>query len=237
LAIRKVLIVDDDEDIRRVAEIALRRIGGWDAVHAASGSEAIAQARAEQPDVILLDVMMPDGDGPQTLARLRADPATAKLPVIFLTARVQKRELDSYRGLGATGVIEKPFDATALPDEIRRIVEGARPRGGGEPDDLGPLREGYRRRLPEKLAQLDERLQSARSEPRERPRIEAARELAHTLKGTSGSHGLAGVCAELGRIESALDEVLAGRAEASGALWSELAAALVRARARIGEAP
>ncbi len=237
MTIRKVLIVDDDEDIRRVTEIALRRVGGWDVVHAASGAEALARARAAQPDVILLDVMMPDGDGPTTLARLRADPATAKLPVIFLTARVQRRELESYRELGAAGVIEKPFDATTLPDAIRRLVEGGSSTGEAPVDELGPLREDYRRRLPEKLAQLDARLQGAEREPRERERIEAVRDLAHTLKGTSGSHGFTALCAELARIEEALDELLAGRAGGGDAFWSELALALGRARARVGDPP
>jgi CheY-like chemotaxis protein len=178
--------------------------------------------------------MMPDEDGPTTLARLRADPATAKLPVIFLTARVQRRELDAYRELGATGVIEKPFDATTLPDAIRRLVGGAGATGEASADELGPLREDYRRRLPEKLAQLDARLRSAEREPRERARIEAARDLAHTLKGTSGSHGLGAVGAELARIEEALDGLLAGRTQAGPAFWSELALALRRARTQLG---
>jgi CheY-like chemotaxis protein len=141
LAIRKILIVDDDEDIRLVSETVARRIGGWDVVLAASGTEALARAREEQPDVILLDVMMPDGDGPSTLAKLREDPATADLPVIFLTARVQRRELESYRALGALGVIQKPFDATTLPDEIRRLVAAGRPTGDSPADELQSLRD------------------------------------------------------------------------------------------------
>jgi CheY-like chemotaxis protein len=120
----KVLIVDDDEDIRLVSEIAVRRIGKWDAVVAATGEEALESARTEQPDVILLDVMMPSLNGPATLALLREEPATAGIPVIFLTAKVQKHEVERYMALGATGVIRKPFDVMTLADEIRRIVEG-----------------------------------------------------------------------------------------------------------------
>jgi CheY-like chemotaxis protein len=120
----KVLIVDDDEDIRLVSEIAIRRIGKWDAVVAATGEEALDRARAEQPDVILLDVMMPSLNGPATLALLREEPATSSIPVIFLTAKVQKHEVERYMALGATGVIRKPFDVMTLADEIRRIVEG-----------------------------------------------------------------------------------------------------------------
>ncbi|TFG96143.1 MAG: response regulator [Myxococcales bacterium] len=120
----KVMIVDDDEDIRLICELAIRRIGKWDVVVAASGEEALALAQTEGPDVILLDVMMPGIDGPTTLARLRDQPETRKIPVVFLTAKAQQREVDRYMALGATGVISKPFDIIKLADEIRRIVEG-----------------------------------------------------------------------------------------------------------------
>jgi CheY-like chemotaxis protein len=233
MAIRKVLIVDDDEDIRRVTEIALRRIGGWEVVHAASGAECLARAREERPDVILLDVMMPDGDGPTTLARLREDPATSELPVIFLTARVQKSELEAYGALGATGVLEKPFDATTLPDAVRRLVEGGAAAGAARGDELASLREDYRRRLPEKLAQLGARLRSAELAPHERERTEAARELAHSLKGSSGTLGFTALSADLRRIEEALEELLAGSASGGEAFWSALAESLRRARLRL----
>ncbi len=118
------MIVDDDEDIRLVGELAARRIGKWDVVLAATGEEALDRARSEQPDVILLDVMMPSIDGPATLAMLREDPDTATIPVIFLTAKVQKHEIEHYMALGATGVIAKPFDVMTLPGQIRRIVDG-----------------------------------------------------------------------------------------------------------------
>ena len=124
MTIEKVMIVDDDEDIRLVSELAARRIGHWDVVVAATGEEALEGARSEQPDVILLDVMMPKMDGPTTLAMLREDPVTAGIPVIFLTAKAQKQEVERYLALGATGVIVKPFEVETFADEIRRIVEG-----------------------------------------------------------------------------------------------------------------
>ena len=124
MSVTKVMIVDDDEDIRMVCELAVRRIGGGEVVMAASGDEAIALARIEQPDVILLDVMMPGIDGPTTLEMLRNQPETERIPVIFLTAKAQKQEVDRYMTLGATGVIGKPFQVMTLADEIRRIVEG-----------------------------------------------------------------------------------------------------------------
>jgi len=120
----KVMIVDDDQDIRLICELAIRRIGKWDVVMAASGEEALALVRSERPDVILLDVMMPGIDGLTTLAMLRDHPETREIPVVFLTAKAQKREVDHYMALGATGVIRKPFNVIKLADEIRDIVGG-----------------------------------------------------------------------------------------------------------------
>ncbi len=120
MVIRKVLLVDDEPDIRKVAKLTLERIGGWEVVVATSGAEAVATAARELPDVILLDVMMPDMDGPTTLAALRAQPATATIPVIFMTAKVQASERASYANLDI-GVIAKPFEPRALPDLVRRL--------------------------------------------------------------------------------------------------------------------
>jgi CheY-like chemotaxis protein len=120
--ISKVMVVDDDEDIRMLTALAMRKIGNWEVDTAASGEEALATARDQQPDVILLDAMMPGLDGLATMDKLRGDPVTATIPVIFLTARVQAHEIETYLAKGALGVIRKPFDATALPAEIRRIL-------------------------------------------------------------------------------------------------------------------
>jgi CheY-like chemotaxis protein len=120
--IAKVLLVDDEPDIRRIGELSLRRVGGWDVAMASSGAEAIALAESYRPDVILLDVMMPAMDGPQTLALLRARPGLESVPVIFVTAKVQREDVAHLRSLGASGVVSKPFDPMNLPAEVRRIV-------------------------------------------------------------------------------------------------------------------
>jgi CheY-like chemotaxis protein len=125
MAIRKVLLVDDEDDIRTIGRLSLSRVGGWETVLAASGAEAVTRAAAEKPDLILLDVMMPGMDGPTTFGQLRAHPDTAATPVIFMTAKVQKQEVARYLELGAVGVIAKPFDPMTLPGEIRRLVPGA----------------------------------------------------------------------------------------------------------------
>jgi CheY-like chemotaxis protein len=123
MTITKILIVDDDADIRELTRLAVRRLAGWDVVVAESGEEALDRARRERPDVILLDVTMPRLDGPTTLVRLHEEPETATIPVIFLTAKVQTHEVARYLALGASGVIRKPFEVLTLAEEIKRILE------------------------------------------------------------------------------------------------------------------
>ena len=123
--LEKVLIVDDEDDIRAIAEISLRSVGGLETVVASSGTDGVCRARDEQPDLILLDVMMPGMDGMQTLERLRADETTASIPVIFMTARVQKHEAETYLDLGAIGVLAKPFNPMELANEVRQLFDAA----------------------------------------------------------------------------------------------------------------
>ncbi len=119
----KVLVVDDEADIRRIAQLALTRIGGLEVVEARSGAEALEIARAAAPDVVLLDVMMPGMDGPETLQALRADATTAAIPVVFLTAKALETEQRRLLDLGAAGVLVKPFDPLKLAAELRAVLE------------------------------------------------------------------------------------------------------------------
>lgn len=119
----RILLVEDEPDLRTVARMALEALGGFTVACCASGEEALARAAGFGPDLILLDVMLPGLDGPATLARLRADPATAAVPVVFLTGRVAPGETGAWLALGALGVIPKPFDPLALPDRLRRMLE------------------------------------------------------------------------------------------------------------------
>ena len=125
----RVLLVDDDDDIRSIGELALVEVGGMHTVVASSGPMALEVAARDRPDVVLLDVMMPGMDGPTTLRRLREQPETAAIPVVFVTAKVQRHEVQRYLDLGAIGVIGKPFDPMTLPDELRAIVARFRERG------------------------------------------------------------------------------------------------------------
>jgi len=114
----RVLIIDDEDDIREVAALSLESVAGWEVVVADSGPQGLARAIEHQPDAILLDVMMPGMDGPTTFLELRKNPATAKIPVLLLTAKVQSTNQRRFADLGVEGVLFKPFDPLTLHSTI-----------------------------------------------------------------------------------------------------------------------
>lgn len=114
---KRILIIDDEEDIREVAALTLE-MAGYEVVAAPGGNAGIAMAEAEQPDAILLDVMMPDLDGPATLERLRALETTRHIPVLFLTAKIQAADRRNLAALGAVATMAKPFDPDRLGTDI-----------------------------------------------------------------------------------------------------------------------
>lgn len=132
MPLERVLYVEDEPDIREIARIALVELGGLNVDLCASGGEALAAVEALHPDLILLDVMMPDMDGTETFRRLRDKPDLAETPIVFMTARAQDHEVRQYHELGAAGVITKPFDPIALPAQLRALWDassGEHPHG------------------------------------------------------------------------------------------------------------
>lgn len=119
---KKVLYVDDENDIREVAQISLEIDPGFEVRCCSSGAGALVEADAWQPDIILLDVMMPEMDGPETLRRLNGASSTSGIPVVFITARTQTHEVERYRTMGAVGVIAKPFDPMTLAGKVREFL-------------------------------------------------------------------------------------------------------------------
>ena len=119
---RKVLVVDDDDIIREVAKLALEVVGGWQVSTAATGVEAGQAAEREQPDVVLLDVMMPGLDGPGTAALLAGNEATRDLPVIFMTAKTPLGDTGLTSLPNVVGVISKPFDPMSLAQDINLLT-------------------------------------------------------------------------------------------------------------------
>ncbi|HVE90812.1 MAG TPA: response regulator [Actinomycetota bacterium] len=119
---KRVLIVEDDDDIRDVISLSIQTTTDWILTAAGSGTEGLIAARSGPHDVILLDAMMPDMDGPAVFVELRADPSTSQIPVIFVTAKVQAADRQRFEDLGAAGMIQKPFDPFALADQVRAIL-------------------------------------------------------------------------------------------------------------------
>lgn len=119
--LKKILYAEDEDDIREIAVLAIEVIGGFEITTCNSGKGVLALAREFQPQVILLDVMMPVMDGPTTLLALKQDPELKHIPVVFLTAKIMTEELSYFRTLGAVDIISKPFDPMTLAAQIQAI--------------------------------------------------------------------------------------------------------------------
>jgi DNA-binding response OmpR family regulator len=122
MATKRILVIDDEDGLREIIQFSLEAVAGWDVCTAASGSEGLVKAEAEQPDAILLDVMMPDMDGPETFRQLKAQAATQDIPTIFLTAKARGSEKQLLINLGIAGVIVKPIKPQELVDQIQEIL-------------------------------------------------------------------------------------------------------------------
>jgi two-component system, OmpR family, response regulator len=123
MTLERILYAEDEADIQAVAKLALELVGGFKVLMVANGAEVLEKINDFAPDLILLDVMMPTMDGPTTLKKLRSNLATANIPVIFLTAKVQPQEVTLYQEMGALNVIAKPFDPMQLAAQVKQIWE------------------------------------------------------------------------------------------------------------------
>ena len=117
--IKTILYAEDESDIRSIAQIALEDIGGFEVRYCINGHDLLQVAQGFIPDLLLLDVMMPEMDGPTALLELRKMPSFLTIPVIFMTAKIQANEIDEYKALGAIEVIAKPFDPLILAATIK----------------------------------------------------------------------------------------------------------------------
>jgi CheY-like chemotaxis protein len=119
---KTILVIDDDDAIREVAQLSLEMGSGWNVVTASSGADGVQRAKEARPDAILLDVMMPGMDGPSTLERMRTEPELKAIPVIFLTAKARPSERERLAGFDVAGVLAKPFDPIDLPIQIMQLL-------------------------------------------------------------------------------------------------------------------
>lgn len=118
----RILLIDDDDDIREVACTSLELVGGFEVAAVGSGEAGVAAARDHPPDAILLDVMMPGMDGPTTLQRLQDQAETSDVPVILLTAKAQPSDRSRFDQLSVAGVLTKPFDPLTLPQQVSDLL-------------------------------------------------------------------------------------------------------------------
>jgi len=128
IVIKKVLLIDDDADVRRIGSMSLRKMGGFEVMLASSGAEGLVTAEQSQPHLILLDVNMPGLDGIVTITELKKSSLAKAIPVIMLTSAKETMTLEKAKEIGALGVIYKPLDPLKLPSQAREIVEQSRGR-------------------------------------------------------------------------------------------------------------
>jgi two-component system OmpR family response regulator len=192
----RILHVDDEPDIREVVELSLSLDPDFIVRSCGSGKEALAAAAAWQPNFILLDVMMPVMDGPATLVQLRENPKTADIPVIFMTARAQARELDRFRSLGAIGVIPKPFGPMTLAASVRSYVQPAH-------DPLEELRTEFLKRVKKDAAALSRDRLALRETSGLPATLDHIKRIAHGLSGAGGIYGFAQISDAAAALEDA----------------------------------
>ncbi len=212
----RILYVEDEPDIRAVAQMALEAVGGFAVIACASGQEALSAAPHARADLLLLDVMMPGMDGPSTLKALREIPATANTPVIFMTAKVQTSEIEHFKSLGALDVIPKPFDAMTVSAQISEIWQrcaGEReqtqaPRQASSAqateDDLQALYGAYAADLPAIIKGI-EALWARLVSTGDPEALKSVHRALHSLAGSAGTFGYA----QLGKDAKALELALA----------------------------
>jgi CheY-like chemotaxis protein len=193
----RILHVDDEPDIREVVELSLGLDPDFTMQSCGSGKEALTVAAKWQPDFILLDVMMPVMDGPATLVQLRENVKTANIPVIFMTARAQAREVDRFRSLGAVGVIPKPFDSMTLAASVRSYVQSAH-------DPLADLRAGFLQRVKRDVATLSKDRLALQETSEVSAALDRIKCIAHSLAGAGGIYGYAEISDAAADLEDAV---------------------------------
>ena len=208
--LKRILLVDDDPDIRDVATLALRTTGGYAVEPCGSAREAVDRSASFRPDLILLDIWMPGTDGLGALKALREIEATAETPVVFMTG-VDIDEIERYQELGCLGVIPKPFDPTALPARLEALWG----RHHGRPakihlEEFETLRRLYVGKLAETIAEMRAAAALLAAEGWDRSTLQSLRHLAHRMAGTSGLYRLPALGRSAGALEDIVKRLLIG---------------------------
>ena len=206
--LNRILHVDDENDIRQVARLALETVGGFTVEGFASGREALEKGPQFEPQLILLDVMMPGLDGPATFEAMKEIDGLRDIPVVFVTAKAMPSELQRFLDMGAAGVIAKPFDPMAISGQLREIWRQAMSDSEAEfAEKFEALRKAYAGRLDALLKEMEghrDALVSASGSDGET--VEHILQAAHKLAGNAATFGFA----ELGEAAAELEKVCEG---------------------------
>ena len=212
----RILHIDDDSDIREIVELSLSLDPTLTLMSCASGDDALAVAAAWAPDLILCDVMMPGMDGPTTLARLRESPKTAKIPIVFMTARAESDELERLTSLGAAAVFAKPFDPMKLADLVRGQLHSVK---------SDAIHHGFVARMHSDAAVLARYRKTLCDNPDASILPDGLQSCVHKLSGAAGVFNFQTVSLAASALEAAIIERRAGRG-APGAVEANLDALL-----------
>jgi CheY-like chemotaxis protein len=203
MVVYRILHVENEPEIREVVAASLSLDPGLETRSCGSGVEALDIAVKWSPDLILLDVMMPGMDGPAVLSSLKENIQTTRIPVVFMTARLQTREIDLFRSLGAAGVISKPFDPMTLADTLRTYLNRA---------DFGleAMRNVFLQRVRDETAVLMKYRPLLRDDSAASELLTKVRDIAHGLSGAGGIFGFAEISDLAALLEDSIGLELCG---------------------------
>jgi DNA-binding response OmpR family regulator len=205
----KVMVVEDDADVRELVRLALPSEGGFAVDEYGTAAEALAAVESARPDLVLLDVMMPDVDGVSLAHALRASAATRSVAIVFMTACLRPGDIAGYAALGALDVIAKPFDPSKLAQRLRAAAREGAPAGEGDEASAASrnsMGRGYRSELEDRVRDIERALARAVA----LTAVEAGRAavLAHRLAGSAAAFGLDEVSSAARALEDALGRFL-----------------------------
>lgn len=210
--LKRILLVEDEPDIRTVAYMALKNVGGFTVEVCGSGAEALQKAPVFVPDLIMLDVMMPGMDGFSTYQKLRVIPQLSTTAVIFMTAKVQPQEMAKYREIGAMGVVSKPFDPMTLAAVVTNIWqrEAKQPAKSGDnlQSRLDELAIEYQQGLAEKIQQIETLWKMCSGVAYEAAVVKKLHLLAHNMAGSAATFHMPRLTQDARRLEHLLDAMM-----------------------------
>lgn len=202
-ALKRILYVEDEPDIRTITTIALQNVGKFSIKAFSNGEEALEHVAEFSPELILLDVMMPGMDGLSTFHALHSMPATAKIPVVFMTAKIMAEEMSNYRKIGTAGIISKPFDPMALHERITGIWEEYQTQMRLNEDKPEYLMKSYISRLQSLTEEILRLVAVLENSTESQLIMEKIYELAHSYAGSGGVFGFPRVSKAAEKVEAA----------------------------------